>query len=259
MVHLGGRPLPDTDRCVLGRETCIQEIVWREDGWFYLKQEGNKPADYIEIEETLQKKPQRKEYSFDTSSTLNYFQTLRVPLPQIDYSFTKKPGYLALRGGESIFSRFHQSLLAIRQEDFCFQVSVEFDFTPESYMHMAGLIYRYNEDNQYYLFKSYDEERDSYSVNLVQVNDGRYTLLEQNYVSSALLEFRVEVYNRDAQFYFTQNNNSREIGPVVDVSILSDEYARPDGFTGSFVGICVQDLAAHKKEAYFKKFSYTVK
>jgi xylan 1,4-beta-xylosidase len=33
MVYLCGRPLPASDRCVLGRETAIQRMEWGEDGW----------------------------------------------------------------------------------------------------------------------------------------------------------------------------------------------------------------------------------
>ena len=33
MVYLCGRPLPGRGRCVLGRETAIQKMVWSQDGW----------------------------------------------------------------------------------------------------------------------------------------------------------------------------------------------------------------------------------
>jgi beta-xylosidase len=33
MVYLCGRPLPGSDRCVLGREAAIQPMHWGEDGW----------------------------------------------------------------------------------------------------------------------------------------------------------------------------------------------------------------------------------
>ena len=33
MVYLCGRPLPNRGRCVLGRETAIQQMVWSQDGW----------------------------------------------------------------------------------------------------------------------------------------------------------------------------------------------------------------------------------
>ena len=33
MAYLCGRPLPNRGRCVLGRETAIQKMVWSPDGW----------------------------------------------------------------------------------------------------------------------------------------------------------------------------------------------------------------------------------
>ena len=32
-VYLCGRPLPNRGRCVLGRETAIQKMVWGSDDW----------------------------------------------------------------------------------------------------------------------------------------------------------------------------------------------------------------------------------
>lgn len=33
MVHLCARPLPSRGRCTLGRETAIQRMMWKEDGF----------------------------------------------------------------------------------------------------------------------------------------------------------------------------------------------------------------------------------
>ena len=33
MPYLCGRPLHNRGRCVLGRETAIQKMVWGKDGW----------------------------------------------------------------------------------------------------------------------------------------------------------------------------------------------------------------------------------
>ncbi len=33
MAYLCGRPLPASNRCVLGRETAIQRMEWGADGW----------------------------------------------------------------------------------------------------------------------------------------------------------------------------------------------------------------------------------
>ena len=59
-THLCGRPLPDTTlrnnkeepipgsgRCILGRETSIQRLVWDEDGWPRLSHGGRFPQSEI--------------------------------------------------------------------------------------------------------------------------------------------------------------------------------------------------------------------
>lgn len=81
LVHLGGRPIEGTRRCVLGRETSIQEMVWKEDGWCYLKHGTNNPADYIELEGDIVKLEEKeKHYNFKNKDFLKDFQTLRIPL-----------------------------------------------------------------------------------------------------------------------------------------------------------------------------------
>lgn len=39
MVHLCGRPVGEKRRCILGRETSLQEVMWTEDGWLRLRME----------------------------------------------------------------------------------------------------------------------------------------------------------------------------------------------------------------------------
>src|SRR3546814_20600518 len=33
LAYLCGRPLPGRERCLMGRETAIQPMLWGEDGW----------------------------------------------------------------------------------------------------------------------------------------------------------------------------------------------------------------------------------
>ena len=46
MAHLCGRTIPGKECCPMGRETCLQEITWK-DGWPYLKKEGYLAEEYI--------------------------------------------------------------------------------------------------------------------------------------------------------------------------------------------------------------------
>ena len=81
LVHLGSRPVGPEKRCILGRETSIQEIVWKEDDWCYLAHGGNKPADYIEVPADIEdRREPDKKYRFNNYDFLEDFQSLRVPV-----------------------------------------------------------------------------------------------------------------------------------------------------------------------------------
>ncbi len=47
LVHLMGRPTTQKRRCVLGRETGIQEAEWRDDDWLWVK---NGPVPSLEVD-----------------------------------------------------------------------------------------------------------------------------------------------------------------------------------------------------------------
>jgi xylan 1,4-beta-xylosidase len=48
----------------------------------------------------------------------------------------------------------------------------------------------------------------------------------------------------ELQFYFTQQRDQwHKVGPVLDATVLSDEYKVEVKFTGAFAGVCVQDLS----------------
>ncbi len=103
---------------------------------------------------------------------------------------------------------------------------------------------------------SYDEASQRKTINVIEVNDGRYRLLEQAFADSGKVEFKLKVHYDKGQFYYCTESQRSKIGPEFDTIILSDEYAKPMGFTGAFVGICAQDLRGQKAEAYFKNFVY---
>ena len=136
-----------------GRETAIQEIVWK-DGWPWLKGGGSLPAETYEVEDdpgspdessaaavaahlsgetaaaALEPGGSICHYRFgqDRDLVLRDFQTLRRPPSSEDFSFEARPGYLRLRGRESLYSRFRQSILARRQTDFAFDARTSFEF-----------------------------------------------------------------------------------------------------------------------------------
>lgn len=267
MVHLCGRPLPGTDCCVLGRETSIQEVEWREDGWLYLKKGGKHPNSCLElpedvpVQEELRKCGVEELYTFGEKEFrekfLRDFQTLRLPREEEDICVTARPGWLRVRGRESIFSRYRQSLMARRQTDFSFEAETELEFDPEVYSHSAGLIYRYDEENQYYLFISRDDESGRLTINVLSVLQGKVTGFETLPLEEGAGRYHLglTVRERDGQFWYEKDGQRKNAGGRLDVSMLSDDRIA-GAFTGAFVGLCVQDLRDQEKSADFRFFAY---
>lgn len=256
LAYLCGRPVPGTRRCIMGRETAVQPLIWK-GGWPYLASGGKKPAVTfpMEAEQPRQTSSVRK-YSFSDGLFWKDFQTLRLPADPAYIYVNDNKKCPTLVGRESIYSRFHQTLIARRQTDFCFRASTMMEFEPESYRHMAGLIYRYSEYNQYYLYKSFEEESGRAVLVLQQVDRGQSRILDQTVIPDEKILLGVEVHGARGQFYYQCGGEKREIGDRIDATILSDEYAEPRGFTGAFTGICVQDLLSQKKSADFTWFLY---
>ena len=163
-AFLCARPLGDSRRCVLGRETGINEIIWKEN-WPYLKN-GTLVPDTVFEGYGEQAKPAAVRYEFGSKEFAADFQSLRVPsryevLPS---------GALRLFGGYSLSSVHSQALLARRQTDFAFQATTRVSLPFDHYMKMAGLSYRYDESCQYYLRIAYNEEQGCQCLGIIKID-----------------------------------------------------------------------------------------
>lgn len=287
LAHLCGRPLewsgPNAAandpakgyaglHCPLGRETGIQRIHWREDDWPEIEGGGQVPHLNVRAPK-LAAHPFPAEAprdDFDNSKTLNHhLNSLRRPFTEDWISLTERPGFLRLKGGESLMSLFDQSLVARRQQHFNCRVETRLEFKPTSLHQMAGLVAYYNTSNHAYLHVSRDDDAGQRVLCLNFNKDGA---IFQNATPIPLadgpvdlaVEFRHSVY----QFYFRQGEAAwQAFGAELDTKYLSDEYAtqfvngfaRSFGFTGNFVGIACQDLQFKDDRrviADFDHFSY---
>lgn len=260
MVHLCGRPIPTRGRCVLGRETAIQKVYWTRDGWLRLESGGNKPQVEVPApnlpEHPWEPEPVRDD--FDSPQLNIHFQTLRIPLGEDSLSLTERKGYLRLKGRESIASKFHQSLVARRQQAFCYTASTCIEFEPETFQQMAGLICLYDTQNFYYLRVSYDEKLGKCLGIITAQNNNFDQPVEDISIEGwdrCYLQVKVD-YDRLQFYYSAEGSEWQKIGPVCDASTLSDEYCMEGQFTGAFVGLCCQDLSGRRKHADFDYFEY---
>ncbi|MNB90243.1 Beta-xylosidase [compost metagenome] len=267
MVHLCGRPLENRTekgerKYTLGRETALQKVEWTEDGWLRLANGSVLPDTEVEAPDLplhpFPVKPARDD--FDGAELDISFQSLRVPLDASFYSLSERPGYLRLYGREGLGSKFRQSLIARRWEEHRFTAAAALEFEPSSFKQMAGLILMYDTQNYYYLHVTHHEDLGRCISILSAVNNSYsepagYVPLPDN---AKRIQLRAEVdYDRLQFSYSVDGEDGYEvIGPVLDASTLSDEACQEGWFTGSFAGICCQDLTGFRQPADFDYFEY---
>lgn len=262
LAHLVGRPLPSKGRCILGRETALQKVVWSEDGWLRLANGAFEPSvetQAPDLPEHFPALPVRDDFDRDM---LGYpYQTMRVPLPDDVLSLTQRPGWLRLYGRDSLHSRYMQSLVARRQQAFRYTAQTKIDYTPSNYHQTAGLICLYDTDNFFYLYLTRDEEGvKRLSLLCSELGQIRYPIGGGIPVREGVIFLRACVDNDQLRFFFCYDEEAWEpVGPCLDHSILSDDYYIEHGsyrFTGAFVGLCCQDCGDRSSYADFDYFEY---
>ncbi|KAL5337505.1 glycosyl hydrolases family 43-domain-containing protein [Aspergillus crustosus] len=271
LVHLMGRPVGQRRRCVLGRETSIQEAYWKED-WLYVK-DGPVPSLYVDLPGTASQEAidatywQQQEYTFTDGTLHQDFQWLRTP--DTDRIFSLGDGALSLIGRESIGSWFEQALVARRQTHFSYDAeTVLVDYAPSDERQFAGLTAYYCRYNFFYLAVTADADGQreitilrseaSYPEGKLDLGPGSETVQIPNQGTVRLaLSIRAGV---SLQFYYAVGGDElRKIGPVFDASILSDEcggHQAHGSFTGAFVGMAASDINGTALPAKFERFTY---
>jgi xylan 1,4-beta-xylosidase len=266
MVYLCGRPLRNRGRCILGRETAIQKMVWSDDDWLRtVDRQGiptlETPAPALPAHNFPQP-PAREE--FNGAQLPIDFQWLRTPRPEEIFSLTARPGHLRLIGRETIGSLFRQALVARRQQSHCFSAVTVIEFEPEHFQQMAGLVCYYNAAKFHYLHLSHDETIGKHLRVMSCLPDSPQADAFTPPIAIPAgkpVHLRVEVdYERLHFAYRVEgvDQDWRWLPQQFDASILSDEASAPGlpNFTGAFVGMACQDLAGTARPADFDYFEY---
>ena len=255
---LMGRPLPDTKYCPLGRETGINEIVWK-DGWPYLKNGTGVPDEFFEgYGEPGGGKTESASRAVDYDFSGKRF-ALDFMCPRKAARYDIAGGALRLYGGDSPISRFDQNMLVRRQCDFSFEFDTAVRLPEGPFGRMAGLIYRYSEENQYFLRVAYDERKGGQTLGILcfDKNDFSMPLGEEEIAVTGTVHLRLRMDGRYGYFSYSMDGEAyNEIPYRLDSAKLSDEYATPLGFTGAFVGMGAVDLVDKSGYADFLYASY---
>ncbi|KAF6830003.1 Beta-xylosidase [Colletotrichum plurivorum] len=266
MVHLTGRPTTQKRRCVLGRETALQEAYWADDDWLYVKN-GPVPSLHVEVPAARDDTDYwaEKRYTFEGDLPQD-FQWLRTPEPERIFR-TGDAGRLILIGRESVGSWFEQALVARRQTHFSYDAETVVDFSPADEREFAGLTAYYSRYNFFYLTVTADA--DGNRELLIQSSECswpegnlQYPFVEPvSLPDEGKVKLALTIRGPALQFYYAVEGDRepKKVGPVFDASIISDEcggHQAHGSFTGAFVGVAASDLNGTAKEAAFDYFTY---
>lgn len=257
IAHLVGRPIPNKGACVMGRETALQRVHWTKDGWLRLDGGGRAPRLQVPAPALApcpyEKLAEKDDFDRDT---LGYpYQTLRVPL-QCRASLTERAGFLRLYGADSLHSKYEQSLVARRQQAFCFDAATRVEFDPKNYHQAAGLILLYDTESFYYLYLTRDEngaKRINVMRSVLGAVDypiGAGIIIPDDAAVTLLAQVRYDVL----RFGYSVGGETVWMEERYDYAVLSDDYAIARGhwrFTGAFIGLCCQDSFDHRAFADF--------
>ncbi|ATI80773.1 glycoside hydrolase family 43 protein [Sphingobium yanoikuyae] len=263
LAYLCGRPVPGTERCILGRETAIQPVKWNEDGWLRTLAGDARPVE-TPCAPQLRSAPWPKDNwdgRFDRPGLPPEFQWLRTPLPERIYSLSERPGFLRLYGRETIGSHFEQALVARRVEHNCFTATTSLDFTPQSFQQAAGLILYYNSTKYYYLSISMEAAARELQLMIASPHLAEGITMETAaQLPDGPIELMAQIDGDTLTFSWRAEGDPdwNKLPQSLDATILSDEVTCPGlpNFTGTFVGMACQDASGRATPADFSRFLY---
>ncbi|HEX5182051.1 MAG TPA: glycoside hydrolase family 43 protein [Allosphingosinicella sp.] len=263
-VYLCGRPLPNRGRCILGRETAIQKMVWGADGWLRPAEGGGAPVLETEAPDLpatpWPAAPARED--FDGPDLPPAFQWLRTPEPERIFSLSARPGHLRLFGRETIGSLFTQALVARRIDSFSCSIRTRMDFDPAHFQQAAGLVLYYGGAKFHYLHVGHDEEAGRHIRTMSALPDAPTAdaFTAPIPLPPGPVELRAELDRERLLFAFRPEGQGEWtwLPDPFDASILSDEATAPGlpNFTGAFAGMACQDLAGTGRPADFDWFDH---
>lgn len=267
LVHLGSRTLDGRHVSPLGRETAIQKLEFTDEGWFRLASGGSLPEVEVVAPGLAQSPvpPEVERDGFEEVELNPVYQWLRSPWPEEFMSLTERPGHLRLYGMESPGSLFRQALVARRLTSTQYEASTCVDFEAENFQQLAGLIVYYSSSKFHYFYISTDPVKGRHlgimSCGGDQSLRVSYPLQETPVRLPEMKPVHLRAVGRRADLRFSwslDGSDWTDIPLVLDASLLSDENGKEDGpnFTGTFVGVCCNDVSGMRKHADFDYLSY---
>jgi len=251
LVHLASRPTLHLGErySTLGRETCLQRVVFDEEGWLRLADGGHHASVEVAVpgeEEGRDAAPGSRGWTDDFGTDVldsRRWSTLRAALPVEVADLDTRPGWLRLRGGHSAASVFDQSMILTRVEEHRASFEVLLDAAPRSPREAAGPIAWYDRSGWIWLQVTHDEADDRH-VRVVRRDGAVTTRSAPVAVPSGPLRLRLELDGPDLRCAWADPGEG-EWMPLPGVQpawTLSDDHGPRLRFTGLFFGLRADDL-----------------
>lgn len=266
LAHLTARPYTPLGKCVLGRETALQRVVWSEDGW--PRTEDGTPHEHVDGPAlSAHPFPQPAvEDGFDEPTLAPEWSTLRRPGNGEWLRLDARPSHLRVAGGQSPHGPHTPSLVARRVTHSRCSLTAALDCDPRSFQHLAGIAAYYNTRNWHYFFVTRTPEGRR-ELQLMTEDNGLRTAHPAATVEvpAGPIGLRVDLSGPSARFSYDAGDGWRGVPVELDATILSDEHVahagvvagrEHPGFTGAFVGMWVMDMAADGFYADFDSARY---
>ena len=145
---------------------------------------------------------------------------------------TERPGWLRVRGEESLASLNRTSLIARKLTSVYATVTTKMEFEPEVYQHSAGLTIYYDNMNNIFLRKYYSETLGGPAISIIRLENGEKTemLDTRMAVEDRPIYLRLTIEGRRIWFEWSYDGEIwTKIGPDFDTTTFSDEYCQYGG------------------------------
>lgn len=276
IAHLGARPLTKLGNCPLGRETFLTKVEWHvptgdEGPWLRVAGGGREASFEVPAPDlpTVEFAAESPRMDFDARKLSVHLNSLRRPVSEDWASLKARPGFLRLYGMESPSSKFRQSMIARRVQNFSVLAETAVDFSPETPQQMAGLIWYYNTSLFHWLYVTFDEKLGRV-VNVLSIDDDKWKYPVGDGIAVDVdgekkvdrIFLRAESDREILRFSWSKDGKEWwRIGGNLDAARISDEGATHYpaagwGFTGTFVGLQCTDLTGARLPADFDYLEY---
>ncbi|WP_022900717.1 glycoside hydrolase family 43 protein [Humibacter albus] len=252
LVALGIRPVGQWPRHLLGRETVLAPVRWRDDDWPEAGDQGE-----IKVEQprpALAAEP-RVEHNarddFDLQTLAPKWQFVRRPL-EVDEVCGARPGWLTLVATKSALDGLYPCFIGRRQQHYSFVARTRIEYRPEQQDEEAGIAVRMNETHFFAL--AIRRHAEGVEATLRQRVGALEVCADVAVLQGS--DFVLRVVGDDDHYRFSIEGCDGLVHTAasVDARFLTTEFA--GGFTGVFVGPYAASPAGRSSPAYVDWFDY---